>query len=333
MRDTPKPELDYITKTMNQFQARTVDDCVWYATNEATERVTRGAAYVKDPEAFRKQSTGTISGPSKLSVVSDAFLDKFPGTFDFIQSPIDERLTKDQAIARLVAGATIVVLGDYEKLPKYYRRWTNNDRFDHATTTTLFNPDHKLYKGSQGSTWFYDPLGGGPSNKAYRGEWIDVESVFDDFAWHTGTAISIGVFDQYTEEIMITVHRDQTAPRLVTIKAGTEVMKEPSAASKGATKFKNQVVVPYVGHPNADWHAILTKVDNAVALKIAYVHKSRVTKVEEAPVVPTDPQLKAENEALKKQVLDLGNANKVLQGRVDTANGRLGKIDKEAVKV
>lgn len=330
MRDTPKPDLKYKTKTLNQFQAKTVDDCVWYAVNDTYEYVTEGKVHVKDPEEFRKESTGSASGPSKLSIVLAKFSARFPDAVSFTQSP-GQGFTKDQAVAALEQGAGLVVLGDYENLPVYYRRWTNNDKFDHAVGARLFNPDHKLFKGSRGSTWMYDPLGGGHNNNPYDGEWIAVEWLFDDFAWRTGTRVSIAVIDEFTEETMISVDKDQTAPRTATIKAGTEVRKDPDAASPVATKFKNQTDVPYIGTTRDGWHAILTKVDNLLALKVAYVYKTAIKTIKDVPATPTDDELLLENAQLRELIEQRDLTIKMVNQRLSTANTRLKKIDKEAV--
>jgi hypothetical protein len=333
MRDTPPPDLAYKTKTKNQFNAKTVDDCVWYAVNDAYEYVTRGVHQVASPEAFRRASSGTISGPSKLSDVLSAFAKRFPFGVNYDQSPVSASWNREACITALTRGACLVFVGDYEKLPKYYRRWTNNDIFDHAVNAKTFRRDVKLYTGSMGSTWFYDPLGGGTNDREYEGEWIAIESLTDEFAWKIGSNIAVAFIDTYTEEDMFTVSKGQTTTRIARVKAGTKLMKMPEASSGVAKTLKNEQNLPLLGVVNSKWSIVISDIPNLNAPKGVYVHQTDILKIESIPAPATDEQLVQENVALLKENDQLSAKNVELQARVDKANAHLGKIDKEAVQV
>lgn len=277
LRDSPLPS-GYRPNTPNQFREKTVDDCTWFAMEYAYERASLGQLKA-NPVDVRRTVDPDLTGPTRMSDAFEAF-DRYYKRSRLVrhyQSPLTPR-DFDEALNLLRMDATLVVIGDYEELPFHYRRWTYNDKFDHAIAIHDFRPDIKFGARSVGSTYMYDPLGGGRTFEPYDGEWIPVEGVLRSFVWTTGTSISIGVLSPAKEEQLINSTLPPVLRRLAKLKAGTHVLSEPTAAATTITKLDGETDLGLVGAVRGtDWRAVqvMRKIGNVVG----YVHSTNVLSV------------------------------------------------------
>ena len=204
--------------------------------------------------------------------------------------PIEERVeyrygafTRDYIIEALEEGASIVWGGDYEKLPPHYRRWTNNDTFDHAMASADIQ---------DGKTFLYDPLGGGPQREFYDGEWIPLDSLLD-FSWQkTPTRYWVGIVQNRGEEPMkyLNLPSDYKPDRVARVKYGAVVRSAPRVTAGEVRKFWNKHKERSLLYAVDGWKCILWKDDEGV-WEWGYVSNADIiiTKpIETLPVCETE---------------------------------------------
>lgn len=230
MRDSPDfNKQGYWPGTPNQWREATVDDCTWYATEFAFEAAS-DPPYSVSPTLLRSRSTDTVGG-TPISVALRDVADQWPPGFGVHY--IYAAFNKDDIKRALLTGATVVAGGDYENLPLYYRRWTNNDTFAHAIAHRF------LLEGNQ--TAMYDPLGGGPTRQPYDGEWIPFWALYSysGFTWRNGEFFWVGIVDNTRKEYDVkelTLFAD-AANKVVRVKRGTPVHERPTVVSPIARKI------------------------------------------------------------------------------------------------
>ena len=184
LRDKPRPSI-YWPNTPSQWREPTVDDCTWYAVEFGFQAASKDHLSMHPVNDLRNHSSDTIGGtpvPVALREVyrlwpKDQGAEYRYGLFSRTEI---RRMLKD--------GKTIIWGGDYEKLPKHYRRWTYNDTFDHA----MASRDFRTNGLGTDVTFLYDPLGGGPQRDFYDGEWISLDALLD-FSWGANGKEYVGV--------------------------------------------------------------------------------------------------------------------------------------------
>lgn len=221
LRDNPKPD-GYWPGTPSQWREPSVDDCTWYAVEAAFESASEPHFSYHPVNRIRASSTDTEGGTPIIVALRDTL--KFWPKIGDVGYTYGGESRRDVERA-LTSGAAVVVGGDYEKLPLHYRRWTNNDTFDHAMM-------HKfLYAGKL--TYLYDPLGGGPSREPYDGEWISLDALYgpDKFVWqHSPVTYTVGIVENKRETMrlnQVTVEPNM-ATKALRCKVGTPVYQTPT---------------------------------------------------------------------------------------------------------
>jgi hypothetical protein len=293
--DKPRPQ-GYWPGTPNQFREATVDDCTWYATEFGFEAASQTHRSVHPVRELRNFSTDTVGGTPVAVAIRDTqnlWLDR-----ERVVSTYGTR-TKEQIITLLKRGAVLVYGGDYEKLPQHYRRWTNNDFFNHALAT-------KTYDESADRTFMYDPLGGGPTFQPYDGEWISLNNVLD-YCWQAGgTTYWVGVIENRGDEPMKSVNLNPNQPtdREVRVGKNTVVRVAPRTTSEAVrTVYSAQKWLPFIGRAPGGWRLIGWNLDES-GKNIGYVHFDDIEEVRNVTplVTGTDVEaLKLANEALRDE--------------------------------
>lgn len=278
LRDRPRP-AGYWPNTPSQWREPSVDDCTWYATEFAYEAASENYRSVHPVLGLRNFSSDKVGGTPVHVALRDT------------QSlwPSEERVTYDYYLAHpnqvrehLKRGATIVWGGDYEKLPPHYRRWTNNDTFNHAMASR--DLDHKDW------TFLYDPLGGGPQRDPYDGEWIPLEAMFR-FSWGHSGKVEIGVVENRGDEPMNRVHLFGQHPtdKEVRTRSGTEVRRNPRSTGEITRRFHDEEKWrPLIGNANGGWRLVGwgdLDLDNT---NIGYVHADDILEVKEMQYPDTE---------------------------------------------
>jgi hypothetical protein len=223
----------------------------------------------------------------------------------------------------LRSGAVLVVGGDYESLPFHYRRWTNNDNFDHAIALKFLTPVN--------TTKMYDPLGGGPTNQPYDGEWIDFDAIFNPsgFCWRGVDEKYMCGIVQNTEEgetSMDTMYLDQDTPatRMMRVKDKTKVYDKPTVTSDMVKTFWNADTWRWLAGTAPGWKMTLYKNVSDTEWQAGYVQAEEVLEVKDAPVEidPDVARIKELETTLTSLAVTLGQESDLL----DEAEEKLDRI-------
>ena len=317
LRDKPHfSNYGYWPGTPSQWREPTVDDCTWYAGEFAWEAASNTHLSMHPVNALRNKSSDRVGG-TPVSVMMREMGRLWPES-EGVGWSYGAR--GKQAIKRaLWGGAVVIVGGDYEKLPYHYRRWTNNDEFDHAVAFK-FLTEH--------GTGFYDPLGGGRTYNPYDGEWIAFWSVFRDngYAWEkSDDRYYVGVV-QNKEQGMSRMFVNPTQPsnRKVRVKGNTPVYVGPSVTSKRMRTIWSARWVWHVGNTTNGWRLIQVEVDAGNGIAYGYVHKSDISEMQTVawPEVEVRPDaeykaLQDANKALQEDKATLVQVNKGLHTRLN----------------
>lgn len=256
LRDSPRPDV-YWPNTPSQWREPSVDDCTWYATEFAFQAASENHLNMHPVKDLRNKSTDTEGGTPVDVALRDTFK-LWPirenvgyryGAFNFATI---RRSLRD--------GSTIVVGGDYEKLPLHYRRWTNNDTFNHAMAAR----DLRKNKAGEWLTFLYDPLGGGPAREPYDGEWIKLDDLLT-FTWNASSRTWwLGIVYNRSEIPMkyLNLPAQYKPDRFARLKRGAPVRSEPRATSEVVRKFWNENTRrPILYAVDGGWVCVLWKDD------------------------------------------------------------------------
>ena len=271
MRDKPAfRQFGYWPNTPSQWREPTVDDCTWYAGEfafEAADRLHRNFHPVND---IRSGSSDTQGGTEVQVMLRD--MKKFwpkDGDLDYVYGGY----TKPEIKRALNTGATVVVGGDYEELPVHYRRWTNNDLFNHAVAVRFL---HDTKNGD--TTAMYDPLGGGYARAPYDGEWIGFGKFFGDYdtyAWHKShTQYWVGIVDSLRSDAIVRqlyIDADDVLKE-ARVEKGTPIFARPTTVSPVIKKYWDDTKYYRVaGKVNANWYAMFYWSKTDKSQNIGYV--------------------------------------------------------------
>jgi hypothetical protein len=304
----------YWPNTPSQWREPTVDDCTWYAGEfayQAADTLHRNFHPVND---IRNQSSDRVGGTPVDVMLRDmqAFWPEDSGVgYSYGQWKLRD-------IKRaLQSNASVVVGGDYEKLPLHYRRWTNNDYFDHAMTVRFL----RRRKDGVEMTALYDPLGGGNQRDPYDGEWIPLRAIFgdeDDYTWrHRDGLWWTGVVDnRRRKDMMKRIFFDaQDTQREAQVFKGTPIYDEPTVISaKNKVLMDDTKFYKLAGRVNADWFAIFSWNKVSQGHDIKYVAASDLKTLRPRAPVEYAPDsdheaiittLTAERDTLRARLADL----------------------------
>ena len=310
LRDSPSfDKQGYWPNTPSQWREPTVDDCTWYAGEfafQAADVKHRNYHPVNDIRLKSADNTGGTTVAYMMQFTEqfwpdDSLMTAYYGSFG--AGEIRDRLSK---------GATFVVGGDYEQLPLHYRRWTNNDEFNHAVAI-------RFYDEGTDRTAMYDPLGGGPTYREYDGEWISLEALLKGYWWRGGKGWVAGITAPYREErIMKPFVGIDGAELELRVKERTYVYNGPSAGSAIERRiWKDTNWWPTIGRAVGGWFLILWTDSETKDLRWGYVHREDIVEkrnIERTePTGEVDPDLVAQIENLQLEVDRLKNVSVALQ--------------------
>jgi hypothetical protein len=300
LRDTPRPD-GYWPGTPSQWEEPTVDDCTWYAVEFGFEAASETHRSVHPVQGLRQFSSDTVGGTPIHVAIREA--NRLWPTSERVHA---EYGSYDRAdIERfLKAGATIIWGGDYEKLPPHYRKWTNNDVFDHAMASRGF----RSFNGGQ--TFLYDPLGGGPLRLRYDGEWISIDALLT-FNWHAGTSrYWLGVIENEGDEPLrtINVFPNHPADKEVRVRNATAVRAQPRETGERTRGFYNEDKWwPLLGNGGGGFKLIGWNLDQSNR-NIGYVHTDDIIETRAVTLTEVDSDaLKLANAALRTENTNLQN--------------------------
>jgi hypothetical protein len=259
--DKPRPSV-YWPGTPSQWREPTVDDCTWYAVEFAFEAASKTHLSMHPVRDLRRHSSDTVGGTPVPVALRE--VDKLWPTSEGVRWTYgaESRATIRRA---LIDGDTIVWGGDYEKLPTHYKRWTNNDIFDHA----MASRDFRTYNGT-GQTFLYDPIGGGPQRDFYDGEWISLDALME-FSWSGAGGEWVGIVRATKQQgdTMIKGPFERTSSRYVELPVGVKVFNAPEG--KVVKRIGTAKKYDYFGYTNDYWAIELWVMGEPV---IAYVKKN-----------------------------------------------------------
>lgn len=305
LRDSPRPDT-FWPGTPNQWREPTVDDCTWYATEfafEAASNVHRSMHPVKDIRNHSSDTTGGTPVPVALRETARIWPDSDGVRYKY------GAISKAEIRRALIDHKTIVWGGDYEKLPPHYRRWTNNDTFNHAMASRGF----RNYQGVD-QTFLYDPLGGGSTYQEYDGEWISLEALYRfswgyptenvGIVWGPGNTKQSGGIDG-----MIQGNFERTSQKYIELPIGVKVYDAPNG--NVFRKITKATRYDYFGYSGA-WWAVEVWHPEKGARVIGYIEKGDYERGNWPVVVEPNDELE---EALQ---------------RIDELEGVLRAIEKMA---
>ncbi len=302
--DNPRPD-GYWPGTPTQWREPSVDDCTWYATEFLFERASSTHLSMHPTREIREHSSDKVGG-TPLAVALRDTLRLWPTSeqVTYRYGAYSGRYISEA----LRHGAGILWGGDYEQLPKHYRRWTNNDNFDHAFASLTLNKS----PGGEDRTFLYDPLGGGPQREFYDGEWITLEALFK-FNWQANASTYyVGIVENKGKYRMQSLHLPITEEpdRVVTVRRGGAARAAPRYTADPVRKFWNEDKRwRLLGKVTGGWHIVLWKVgDNH--WEYGYVFKDDILTNEGVVIagpVESDPD---ESEAIAELHARLQTANK-----------------------
>ena len=303
LRDTPSfDKFGYWPNTPSQWREPTVDDCTWYAGEFAFQAADVKHRNYHPVNDIRKESADNTGGTTVHYMTQfmygwwprDAELHAYYGSFG------EERI-----IDMLEKGATFIVGGDYEKLPVHYRRWTNNDHFNHAVAI-------RFYDANTERTAMYDPLGGGPQRSEYDGEWINLERLLSGYWWRGGNGWVAGVVGRYKKDkIVKPFMKPEEVTRQLRAKSRSFIYEGPSTLSPLERRIwsdKNWWAT--LGRAEGGWFLILWRDKENNEVRWGYIHRDDILEQREVqPCLTSDPadDLVAQVENLQSEVDRLKN--------------------------
>ncbi len=304
--DNPRPQ-GYWPGTPNQFREATVDDCTWYATEFGFEAASETHRSVHPVKSLRKFSTDRVGGTPVAVAIRDT-QDLWPEQEQVVS--VYERFTRKRIITLLKRGATIIYGGDYEKLPPHYRRWTNNDKFDHACATRTLD----LNNNGDERTFLYDPLGGGPTFQPYDGEWITIDNILK-YCWRTGNASYwVGIIENKGDEPMKTVNLNPNQPTDSEVRVGkntaVRVAPRTTAINKRIIWDANKWWA-FIGKAGSGWRLIGWNLEES-RKNIGYVHVNDIREIRKVAPLVTNVDVKTlmeTNNVLQRQITQLSDDN------------------------
>ena len=319
LRDTPAfDQFGYWPNTPSQWREPTVDDCTWYSGEfafQAADEYRRNFHPVND---IRNQSTDRVGG-TPVDVMLRDMADFWPkdAGLDYKYGAWPKRDIR----RALWTGATVVVGGDYEKLPLHYRRWTNNDYFNHAMAVRFL----RTRKDGTQVTALYDPLGGGPTRQPYDGEWIAFNAIFgdeDEYTWRAQAGrYWVGVVDNlHRKEQMKKVFFDAAdSTREARVQSGTPVFSEPSTVAPRLKVLMDDTKwYKLIGRVNPNWFAIFSWNKELKDHEVGYVAASDIKAMQNRqPQENTDEAaiitlLTDEKNALLQELKELNDRREAL---------------------
>jgi len=220
---------------------------------------------------------------------------------------------RDYLEVMLQRGAVLVLGGDYEKLPRHYRRWTYNDTFDHAVAC-------KTYRIKPGTnieqTFLYDPLGGGRTFEPYDGEWISLNALLGDYTWKTGSRCWAAIVENKGGEPMRTLNVPSNYPadKEVRVRPNTVVRVAPRTTSERTRHiWSDKKWWPLIGNSTGGWRLIAWDLDDS-RKNIGYIYKDDIidARTVEPPVTQDCEAIKAERDELGTTNGELLDMNDVL---------------------
>lgn len=313
--DNPRPQ-GYWPGTPTQWREPSVDDCTWYATEFLFEAASETHLSMHPVRDIRANSTDTDGGTPLAVALRDTaaiWPDDEGVTYEYIFA------NRQQITNALASGAGILWGGDYERLPPHYRRWTNNDVFNHAMASLT------LDIGATGTerTFLYDPLGGGPEREPYDGEWIKIHDILD-FNWGDG-GYPVGIVKNKGDYTMqkLNLPFSQKANRAVGLRRGAAARSAPMHGSDVVRRFWTESKrYPFLAKFRNGWFLVLWKGDEN-DWDFGYVHKDDIKVNEWVGVPPVDDTDVA---ALKLANKALASDNAALNNRMDTALIQADKV-------
>ena len=299
LRDTPKfGSFGYWPNTPSQWREPSVDDCTWYAGEFAFQAADVKHRNYHPVNDIRTKSADNKGGTTVLYMTtfmynwwpSDARLHAYYGSFG-----------ESRIIDMLGGGATFIVGGDYEKLPLHYRRWTNNDNFNHAVAIRFYDPDTERVA----------MYGGGPQRSEYDGEWIKLDALLNGYWWRGGNGWVAGVVGPYREEPIVKPFIDpEDATRELRVRARSFVYDGPSTLSPLNRRIWSDTKWwPVIGRAQGGWFLILWRDADDESVRFGYIHRDDV--LEQRDVQRTgssgelDPELMQQLELAKTEIQSL----------------------------
>ena len=313
MRTLPPPP-GYWPPTPSQWTEVTVDDCTWFAGEFAWQSGSDIHRSMHPVDDLRAKSTDRVGG-TPINVMMNE-IDRLWPARDGVGWRYGSHSTQEIKRA-LTGGAAVIVGGDYEKLPPHYKRWTNNDVFDHAMTIKFLLDD--------GRVRLYDPLGGGPARLPYDGEWIPFEALFAGnygFNWQEPTgAYPTGFVQNLTEgapEVdKLFLDQEHPATREMRVKDRTPVYKKPSITSLRVKTFWNETVWRWLAGATEGWRITVYQDVGSTDWKVGYVNNIDVIETRTAEL-PADDHL----ETIETLTTQLNEE----RDQLATANGKIEAI-------
>lgn len=319
LRDRPKfDDYGYWPNTPSQWREPTVDDCTWYAGEfafQAADSLHRNYHPVND---IRNQSTDRDGGTPVDVMLRDTkqFWPKDAGLgYEYAA------WKKRDIVRALNTGATVVTGGDYEKLPLHYRRWTNNDYFNHAMA-------HRFARKNKVGKWLtalYDPLGGGPTREPYDGEWILLDALYgdeDEYTWRKSAGrYWVGVVDNYhgKDQMKRVFFDKQDTQRECQVFTGSPVYAEPTTiAPKLKVLMDDQKWYGLIGRVNPDWFAVFSWNKELNDHEVGYLAAQDVKTLRRA-----EPQQYASDDEHELIISTLQMENNELRSRAKTAESKV----------
>ena len=225
----------------------------------------------------------------------------------------------------LRGGAVVVVGGDYEELPLHYRRWTYNDKFDHAVAIKFLLHD--------GRTRMYDPLGGGRNFEPYDGEWIALDRMFggyDQYAWHkSNDTFYVGIVQNRERGAPMKLHFNKEFPsnHRARFKDKTPVFKRPNLLQAAERFFwKEENWHWLMGKTANNWHIVAYKGTLSGEWKIGYVQGNDKVDEEVRPWPDTDEVTDADYNTLIEANKQLITSNQALKEGNEDFTGAMENI-------
>jgi len=322
--DNPRPD-GYWPGTPSQWREATVDDCTWYATEFAFEAASETHRSVHPVKGLREYSTDT-SGGTPVSVAIRDTSKLWPRT-ERVHA-VYGQFHRDYLERCLQQGAVLVLGGDYEKLPVHYRKWTINDKFDHAVAckTYRLKPQTDIEQ-----TFLYDPLGGGSTLQPYDGEWITLDALLDNYTWAASSGrIWAGIVMNKGDEPMRSVNlfSQQATDKEVRCRSNTEVRVEPRIDGRRTrTIWGSKNWFSLIGTAANGWRLIGWNLD-ADRSNIGYIHKDDIAETR-----TVEPAQSVDSTGFAKRVVELEKDNAALVLQVELADGIMAQNDQTFLEI
>ena len=305
LRDDPRPQ-GYWPNTPSQWREPTVDDCTWYAGESAWQSGSNNHLNMNPVKDLREKSIDTVGGTDPLVMMKE--MERLWPTSEQVGWAYGG-WTAEELKRALAGGACLLIGGDYEKLPIHYRRWTNNDIFNHEMMVKFIDPNDKVF--------LYDPLGGGPTFQPYDGEWIPFADLFgtNKFTWKkTASTWWAGIVQNLERDAVKKIFAE--AKKQVRVARGTPVFPAPRALNHDKKLWEPDQWRDFYGVTFNGWRLIkYHKEDEA---QYGYIHSRDVIEARNAPAIPASPPdtdveaLQLANKALRTANQNLTDSNQVM---------------------